>query len=101
MKYFNFVVEKKISMWKRENIVVEAKNEKEAQKIMKSILDGSEESMNGIHTSSEEYIYETEEVLDPKYNMGHATLEAFDKYPYDEESCFYSNNVKQEEKGMK
>lgn len=71
MEVFNLTIDSKVTVWKRDEVSVEAESLDEAIKLAK---DGD---YSDIFES--EYLYDTEEPLDPIDNSGFTTIEIMDE----------------------
>lgn len=74
MKSYKYYIDKKQTIWEREYYDVEAKNQKEADKIAKSIF---KENEDFFEPSEYETLYDTSEEMSLEDNGGFATKELF------------------------
>ena len=81
MKQFEMFVDEKVTTWRRNHVVVDAENEKDAAS---QILEGNEELLDS------EILYEFEEAMTPEDNNGFHTLEIRN----DKDEMIYSNSDK-------
>jgi hypothetical protein len=81
MKQFEMFVDEKVTTWRRNHVVVDAENEKDAAN---QILEGNEELLDS------EILYEFEEAMTPEDNNGFHTLEIRN----DKDEMIYSNSDK-------
>lgn len=72
-------VDEKVSVWRRNKVLVEAESKKEAQdKVINEIKDNGNSWYMNVDLIDCEYLGETEESLEPSQNNGIATLEVLD-----------------------
>lgn len=72
-------VDEKVSVWRRNKVLVEAESKKEAQdKVINEIKDNGNSWYMNVDLIDCEYLSETEESLEPSQNNGIATLEVLD-----------------------
>ena len=69
-KEFDFVLDTKMTIWSRQKFSIEAATLEEAKEIAKGLVQEGEE----IDPYDVDFIYETEEVMEPEQNEGHATI---------------------------
>jgi hypothetical protein len=81
MKQFEMFVDEKVTTWRRNHVVVDAEDEKDAAN---QILEGNEELLDS------EILYEFEEAMTPEDNNGFHTLEIRN----DKDEMIYSNSDK-------
>jgi hypothetical protein len=67
---FDFVLDTKMTIWSRQKFTIEADNLEGAKEIAKRMIEDGEE----IDPYDVDFIYETEEVMTPEQNNGHATI---------------------------
>lgn len=73
MEVFNLIVDRKVEVWRRDNISIEAESQEEAAKI----------ALEGIYdVDDSEYLYETEQTMSPCQNFTNKapTIEVMDEY---------------------
>ena len=79
MKTYNLIRDDLVSIWRRTKCTVKANSLEEAIELVKN---------EDYDDCESEFIYETEELIDPKNNDGCATIEIFEK---DTDNILYSN----------
>ena len=84
-KEFDFVLDTKMTIWSRQKFNIEAANLDAAKEIAKKMVQDGEE----IDPYDVDFIYETEEVMEPEQNEGHATVVLM--YKEKDNSIIYKN----------
>jgi hypothetical protein len=67
---FDFVLDTKMTIWSRQKFSIEAATLEEAKETAKRLVQDGEE----VDPYDVDFIYETEEVMTPEQNEGHATI---------------------------
>ena len=70
LQEFDFVLDTKMTIWNRQKFSIVAETLEVAKKIAKSMIEDGEEP----DPYSSDFIHETEEVMEPEQNEGHATI---------------------------
>ena len=84
-KEFDFVLDTKLSIWSRQKFTIEAANLDAAKEIAKKMVEDGEE----VDPYAVDFIYETEDVVTPEQNEGHATVVLM--YKEKDNSIIYKN----------
>ena len=82
---FDFVLDTKMTIWSRQKFTIVADTLDGAKEIAKNLVEEGEE----IDPYSVDFIYETEDVMTPEQNNGHATVVLM--YKDDRTSVIYKN----------
>ncbi len=73
---FNFKSDRKVTIWHRSHYTVEAATKEEAIELMKKEFEDAEYPEDGVvNFSNGEFLFDTEEVLEPEDNGGQFTRE--------------------------
>lgn len=91
-----FIVDEKVTVWKRLVIAVDDTPDAEEKLIKRIKIDGGHFSnwdSNKISLVSEDYLSYSEEPTFPEDNNGYPTLEVYNNYPCTEENRIYVNTT--------
>jgi hypothetical protein len=84
-KDFTFYVDRKVTIWARETHTIKADNYKEAERQM---IESFHDNLCSETFSEQEWLYETEEIMEPGDNGGASTIELLNE---DTTECLTSN----------
>lgn len=67
---YKFTLDEKVTVWNRKNFCIEAETKEEAEKIALELVKNAED----IDFYHSEYVFESEELIEPQANNGYATI---------------------------